>query len=289
MDDKQKDTDPITESNDHSGENLNESAAARRIRLMMEKEGKTPDSEITKDEPKVRMGLLKSVENFWYHNKTITICIFVALIIAVVGIWQLVTRVTPDIYIMYAGPKYEAATNRLMEVFASNMKKDYNGDGKNIVNILTAFSYTKEQIAFLEEEAKKEGTEEYNFNYASNVEETERFQNELIAGESIIMLLDREQYENNTKSGIFMTLDEALGAYPDEGYDDCAITFKELKFAKYYKGVFASLPDDVVLVIRKQTAMQALKWNKAKVAHENHLDFFKTIVNFEYPAGYEEK
>ena len=255
-----------------------ESNAARRLRMM----GISTEAEHS-DEPIVKAGFF---ENFWYHYKAVTIVTLIFAFIIGVGVYQMATKVTPDIYIMYSGPTYYDNTMPLMDAFESVMTDDYNGDGEKKVNILHTVRYTPEQIAILEAEAEAAG-EPYEFDHHFNAEEYERFQNEIMVGESIICLMDPSLYNEVGGSEIFMPLEEALGYVPEEAADGYAIYFKDLKFAKFYS-VFDQMPDDTLLVIRRTTAMQKLKGKRAEAAQNNHLEFFRSMVKFEYPEGYTE-
>ncbi len=267
-----------------------ESNAAKRLRMLgisIEPEAPT--------EPIKKAGFF---ENFWYHYKGVTLAVLAALIIIGIGVYQLATKVTPDIYIMYSGPYYYNNTSSVMRALTSVMDEDYNGDGEKTVNILQTVRYSEAQIAAaeaeankLKEEAIKNGQDgkkyEFSFDYQFNASEYERFMTEIMTGESVICLIDPSLYEEIAGDDVLLSLEEALGYTPDEAFDDYAITFKELKFAKYYS-CFDKLPEDTLLIIRRTTAMTAFKGKRAKKAHENHVDYFKDIVEFEYPDGYEE-
>ena len=173
-----------------------------------------------------------------------------------------------------------------MKAFTTVMDEDCNGDGEKIVNILHTVRYNEDQIAILESEAEALG-EEFNFDHAFNAQEYERFQSEIMVGESVICIMDPTLYAEVADNGVFMSLEEALGYVPDEAADDCAIYLKELKFAKYNR-IFNQMPDDTVIAIRSMTAAQKLKGKKVEKSHKNHLEVFRNIVEFEYPEGYEE-
>lgn len=69
-----------------------ESNAARRLRLM----GISVESE-EEALPAKKKGLKAFLENFWYHYKFVTLMVLVAAIAIGVGVYQYVTKVTPDI------------------------------------------------------------------------------------------------------------------------------------------------------------------------------------------------
>ncbi|MBQ8523106.1 MAG: hypothetical protein IJ457_00615 [Clostridia bacterium] len=269
--------------NNESSEVEVESAAARRLRMM----GISAESEENKEEiPPQKKGILPFLENFWYHYKFATIMIIAAVIIVGVGVYQYVTKITPDIYVMCSGPFYYDNTEPLMKAFTTVMDEDYNGDGEMMVNIIHTVRYNEEQIAELEKLAEA-SNQEFEFDHAFNAQEYERFNSEIMVGESIICIMDASLYAEVSDSGIFMSLEDALGYMPDEAADDCAIYFKDLKFAKYNR-IFQKMPDDTVIAIRSRTAMQKMKGKKAEKSHRNHLEVFRNIVEFEYPEGYEE-
>ena len=258
-----------------------ESNAVRMLRMR----GISVEAE-PKSEPIKKAGLF---ENFWYHNRGIFLAVLAGIVILSIGVFQMVTKTSPDIYIMYAGPHYYENTMGVMNAFTAAMEKDYNGDGDKIVNILQAVNYTEAQKAKLKEEHDKMAAEakdgsEYDFSLDEGFleEERNRFREEIMYGESIICILDPSLYEEIEGEKMLLTLEEALGYKPECAYDDYAIKFKDLPFAKYYK-TFSELDDDTLIVVRRVTAMTSLKGKKAKERHENHVDFFKSVVEFTPP------
>ena len=277
MSDENKNINNAPESND----NIGESNAAKRLRML----GISTEDPIAK-EPIAKTNFFV---NFWYHYKWHTIVAIFLIAVFAIGIGQMATKVTPDIYIMYAGPYYYENTTSLTGAFKATMPKDYNDDGEKIVNILQAVYKTEEQIAKEEAEhdkiaaENKEGSQfEFHFDYNFNAQEYDKFRNEILIGESIICILDPALYEEIKGDDLLLSLDEALGYTPDFANDDYSIRFKDLAFAKKYK-VFDYLPDDSLLVIRRVTAMASLKGKTAAKRHEYHVDYFKAMVEFKKP------
>lgn len=259
---------------------VGESNAARRLRML----GVSADEENNAPEEIQRpRGVRAWLENFWYHYKFATIAIVAALAVVGVGVYQLASRVTPDAYIMLSGPFFYENTEPVMRAFAEAMDEDYNGDGEKVVNILHTVRYNEEQIAELESLAEASG-EKFEFDRAFNADEYERFQSEIMVGESIICIMDESLYAEVADSGVFMTIESALGYVPDYAADDYALYFKETGLAKYYS-IFDRLPDDTVIAIRSETAAQKLKGKKAAESHKNHLKLFRSIVEFTEPSG----
>ncbi len=262
-------------------EEVTESNAAKRLRMLGISTEEQPPAE-----PIKKAGFF---ENFWYHYKWHSIVALFLVFVIAVGVGQMATKTTPDIYIMYAGPHYYENTTALMGAFKATMPKDYNDDGEKIVNILQTVNFTEEQIQLKKEEADRLADEaednaqyEFSFDYSFNAQEYEKFRNEILIGESVICILDPSLYEEVKGDDLLLTLEEALGYTPDSAYDEFAIKFKELAFAKKYK-VFDSLPDDSLLIIRRVTAMSSVKGQKAKQRHEDHVDYFKAMVEFNRP------
>ena len=255
-----------------------ESNAARTLRMR----GISVEAEPSA-EPIKKAGFF---ENFWYHYRGVFLAVLAGIVILGIGVFQMVTKTTPDIYIMYAGPHYYENTMGVMNAFVAAMDKDYNDDGEKVVNILQVVNYTDEQKAKLKEEHDKMAAEakdgsEYDFSLDEGFleEERNRFREEIMYGESIICILDPSLYGEIEGAKMLLTLEEALGYKPESAYDDYAIRFKDLPFAQYYK-TFSELDEDTLIVVRRVTAMTSLKGKKAKARHENHVDFFKSIVEF---------
>ena len=275
MSEENKNTQGVNENTENAS--AGESNAARRIRLMgIEVEEKH-------DEPIAKTGFF---ENFWYHYKGLVIAAAFVVLIVAVGVFQMAAKSSPDIYVMYSGPSYFDNTSALMSAFTSVMPDDYNGDGEKSVSVLQTVTYTKEQIALLEEEADRLAAEaedgagfEFRFDYTFNAQEYERFQNEIMVGESVICLIDPALYSEVKGEDLLLTVEEVLGYTPSYAHDEFAIKFKETEFAKYYN-IFDSLPDDTLLIIRRVTAMTNIKGKAALKRHEDHVDFYKAMIEF---------
>ncbi len=277
MSDENKNINNVPENNDDIGE----SNAAKRLRMLG----------IDNEDPLSKEPIAKTnfFVNFWYHYKWHTIVALFLIAVFAIGIGQMATKVTPDIYIMYAGPYYYQNTTSLTGAFKATMPTDYNGDGEKIVNILQAVYKTDEQIEKEKAEAdaeasanKDDASFEFSFDYGFNKQEYDKFRNEILLGESIICILDPALYEEIKGDDLLLTLDESLGYTPDFANDEYSIRFKDLAFAKKYK-VFEYLPDDSIIVVRRVTAMSSLKGKTAEKRHEYHVNYFKAMVEFKKP------
>lgn len=269
------------------------SNAARRLRAL----GIDPNEEEHKNIPEETKPMKKAgkaIENFWYHYKTLTLALIAIVLVLGIGIYQLMSKTKPDLYIFYGGSMFNydpsvvstETFKDMTDAFTSIMDKDYNDDGEKNIMLAEAICFSESEIKKYEEMCEARGLSPA-FNKTFNAEELDRFRNEMMVGESVIYLLDPALYEEVRGKDIFLTLEEALGYVPDCAYDEYGIKFAELEFAKYFTA-FDELQEDVILAIRRVTPMDAFaKSRDIDKIHANHVDFFKRIVNFEYPEGYD--
>ncbi len=231
------------------------------------------------------------LENFWYYNKWKVIIGIFAVVIIGICVYQFIERENPDVYMMYAGPRYLSTSggNSMREAFRT-VVEDYNNDGERGLGIVTLTCLTDEQIENLEEQYR-ENDEDFVIDKQANRENIKQFDMEIFGGESVICLLDPSLYDRVHDAGGFVQIKDIFTDEELEGvelYDSTGIVLHSLKFAKYYSAVGA-LPEDTVLCIRKVSTISAFKGKKKyEEIHENHVDTFRNIVLFEYPEGYVE-
>ena len=260
-------------------EEIPQSAAARRIRALGQ------DAET---KPPITVARVGFWENFWYHHKWKTIVIAAAALIIGIGLWQILSQETPDVYMMYAGPRY--LTGREITDAVSDFRhvmEDYDGDGTKSVQ-LTDISYlSPQQIEDRLAEAEAEGVD-LAVDRQGNVSQYERFEMEIMVGESVVCLLDPALYETVKGAGGLMPLAEVLGETPACAADEYGIVFCETEFARYFTSMQV-FPEDTVLCIRRISAVAAFKGQKrTEEMFRRHTDLFCGIVNFAFPEGYVE-
>lgn len=274
-------------NNDINNNNKNEdseslSNAAKLLKAMGEK---NPESEQEHEDIPLAKG--KWWENFLYHYKWHTIVIAFVTVFLVVSITQLVSKETPDVYVMYAGPYYinsdknTAVRNAVRQV----MSEDYNGDGEKGVMLTDLTFMNDAQVKLAYDEAKQEGVD-IAIDMQNNATALERFNMEAFSGESVVYFLDPELYESVKLAGGFLTLEEVLGYVPDSAVDEYGIRLCDIPFGQYFDGV-NSLPEETILCIRRVSTMSFLKGQKkTERIHSYHVQLFKDIVNFDFPEGY---
>jgi len=227
-------------------------------------------------------------ENFWYHHKWKTIFCGILVFAVLLCTVQMCQKDDPDIYFMYAGPGYmksreaKAVTDAIKQVMA-----DYDGDGERGILLHDINYMTGEQIAEKLAQAEEEGVELY-IDYTNNASNFELFEMEVIAGESVIYLLDPALYAHVAASGGLLPLEEVLGYVPEAAVDETGIRFARTPFARYFSAMDV-FPEDSILCLRRVSTMAAFKGQKkTEKQHENHADLFCRIVNFTFPEGFVE-
>lgn len=271
--------------NQNNGEEIEESNLAKRLRSL-EGETKETENEIIY-QPKT---IAEKISNYWYHFKWPTIIASFFVIFAIFCIIQMSTRQNPDLYIMYTGP-ISLSPEGVITIQDSfeTFDKDYNSDGKHVVSLLDIVAMTDAQMDKLREESIKQsqlsGNDEVlDFNKETIRNARQRFSNEIIAGESVICLLDPNMYEMVRDSGAFMTLSEVFGEnIPDTftAYDEYAVSLASTSFGKNFAGV-KELPSDTLICIRRPSIIGSIMGkSKAEAKHTYHLDIFKAILSYE--------
>lgn len=240
------------------------------------------------ERPEIEVEPVGFWENFWYHHKWKTIIIGFVVMLLVVCIAQAGSRDKTDVYVMYAGPGFITANEaRQVQDAMKQQMDDYNGDGEKGI-LLADFNYlSPAQIEEKRALAEEQGVDLTIDNYG-NAAVLEQYEMEVIAGESVIYILDPGLYENVKKAGGLLPLTEVLGETPEGAVDEYGIRFSETKFARFYTAMNV-FPEDSVLCIRRVSTMSVFKGQKkTEQLHSWHVDLFTNIVNFQFPEGYTE-
>ena len=233
-------------------EEIPRSAAARVM------QGLGTDKE---ERPAIEVEPVSFWENFWYHHKWKTIIITFVAVLLIVCFAQMETQDKADVYFMYAGPGFLTANEaRRMQDAVKQIMPDYNEDGEKGV-FLADFNYLNaEQIAEKKAQALEEGVD-LTFDNYGNANVYEQYEMEVIAGESVIYILDPALYETVKKAGGLMPLAEVLGELPAEAVDETGIRLADLKFARFFTAMNV-FPEDSVLCIRRVSTMSVFKGQK---------------------------
>ena len=242
----------------------------------------------TEARPEIEVEPVGFWENFWYHHKWKTIIISFVVILLVICIGQAGSRDKTDVYVMYAGPGFITANEarRVQDAMKQQMD-DYNGDGEKGI-LLADFNYlSPAQIEEKRKLAEEQGVD-LSIDTYGNSAVYEQYEMEVIAGESVIYILDPGLYENVKKAGGLLPLTEVLGEMPEGAVDEYGIRLAETKFARFYTAMNV-FPEDSILCIRRVSTMSVFKGQKkTEQLHSWHVDLFTNMVNFQFPEGYTE-
>ncbi len=180
-----------------------------------------------------------------------TIVSLFALVVILIGVFQMADKEDKDVGIVYFGPSVVSGEQayEIENAFEQVMSGDYNGDGKKTVQLITLNYMTDEQYAEKSEQAKKE---DKFFSYdASSRNETVRQLNTLIGtGETVICLVDKSMYQTLKEQDAFAKLSDVTNSVPSYAIDEYGVMLSDTPFAKYYTA-FDALDSDTVLCMCK--------------------------------------
>lgn len=232
------------------------------------------------------------LDNFWYHHKWAVIFTVFILVTVIVCTFQFCSREEPDIYILYAGPyKFGQTDTRSMERVFSQIVTDRNGDGKAYAQLADYYILSDEQITG-ELEKKQENGESYVVNYEMFASNREAFDQQIMAGEMIICLLDPHLYadvyvlddDGNRLSG-FMKLTDVLGYKPEYAVDDYAVRIGDTPLGQYSE-MLQNLDEDTLLCIREMSSFAFLQGKKrTEERHAYCREIFCEIFAFTPPEA----
>ncbi len=258
------------EKNIHPEEDIPQSNAARRLKGL----GIDPAEVPTDGEETVQVGFW---ENFWYHHKWKTMIALFAVLLAIICTAQMCTQNSYELYILYAGPGY-VTPNETRSVQSSLSQLTGTDEESNVM--FSVINYMNEaQIAEKKALAEAEGVDLYIDLYG-NANALERFQMEIVAGNSVICLLDPLLYASVREGGGLLPLSEILDEAPTATIDEYGIRLGDIPLYQSIS-VLENLPADTVLCVRKISTMAVFKGKKkAEQAHVRHVELFRQMVTF---------
>lgn len=224
-----------------------------------------------------KMTFRQWVENLWYHNKFALIVITVFLIFISVSTVQLFTKDKPDANLLYMGPAAIAFRGEgyLQESIATVMKEDYNNDGKRYVDYI-------ELTALDPSDTFDDETGDFATGYTTyDVQKTvgDSFAAQIIAGDSMIYLLDEKYFGVAKDTNVLMPLSEALGYTPDLALNEYAIRLSDLDI--YYMPGFNLFPDTTLICIRYPVTLTSGK-KEVEKREQCNLSVFRDMVSYKY-------
>lgn len=236
----------------------------------------------------------RKLDNFWYHHKwKVIISVFVVVTLLICSL-QMCGREDTDIYIMYAGPyKFGQTDKRSFKSAFASITPDRNGDGSSQVELVDIYILSDEQITGRLDELEGDGGNAV-VNYEMFASNHEVFEQQILAGDTVICLLDPHLYEdvyvlgdNGEKLSGFMPLVDVLGYTPEKAVDAYSIRIGDTALGQYFS-VLQGLDENTLLCVRHMSSFSFLKGQeRTEKYHSYCLDVFRSIFSFEPPASEE--
>jgi hypothetical protein len=150
---------------------------------------------------------------------------------------------------------------------------DHSGDG-----VLT-FDFNKiVYVPTLTAEEYKEN--DIYFNGAENLSARGQFDNLIMIGEYVILLLDKSLYDETVGTGAFCKLSDVLDTVPENAYDECGILLADLPIC--VENGFRQLPDDTVLCCRTKSYVNNFnKKVQEEALYDAQVALFRQIVSYQ--------
>jgi len=137
---------------------IKDSTTARRIKA-------TGEDKINRHESKYSGRKIGWLENLWYQHKWHAGIIAFFAIAVITAIIQILTRVTPDAYLLYTGPAAIVGSRfENLEIALSYVLEDANDDGKIKINMADNTYLNENQI---EEKLKLQDNAYFNYSFSS--------------------------------------------------------------------------------------------------------------------------
>ena len=192
------------------------------------------------------------------------------IILITVSSFQMCTKDSYDVYIMYAGSrdvrgiKNEGDVSEYNKVYRSfaEVVPDFDENGEICPSLETLFMLSEDEIKQLEKELadkKENGEGSYEINYSVLAENNNTFRDRLMYSEFYVCILSRDLYlANKTISGVSMFT--PLSPYVKEGteveyLDECAIYIDSLDFGAL-PGI-SDFPEGTVIALRSMSAISS--------------------------------
>jgi len=190
--------------------------------------------------PCPKMTAKQWVVNFWYYYKWFFLTAFVIVLFLVICTVQYFTKSEADVSILYVGSANVSREQAERIVFETeSMVQDSNSDGKVRAEIKTITLLS--DFDFLSPPEKVQAHEQLL-----------EYSNEIIGGNSSILLLESYFYEELASAGALMNLYEIFPEIPSGAIDFYGIRLGST--ALYQREGFSSLPADTILCLKYHSA-----------------------------------
>lgn len=212
----------------------------------------------------------EKIENFFYHYKWHTLVALFLVFTIVICSFQMCTKASYDVHIMYAGGEDIAKTASGGDISEyqklctalSKYIEDFDGDGAGTVNLLTLFIPSAEEIDRVEN-----GEEGLEINTTLVMENTNTFEHNILYSEYVVCFISRDLFDKWSDNGDVQIFAE-IAPYTNGNEADYSFVGKygiSLGSTDLYesKAGMKLLPEDTVICIRAMSEVSS-RFNKAK-------------------------
>ncbi len=221
---------------------------------------------------RIKMTPREWIENYWYHYKWPTLVGLFFVFVFLVGIVQCATRVDGDVIVMYSGSKSLSLDSmHLMEsTLAEVMEEDYNEDGVKYVQYL-------ENVVIVDDftGVDQNGNEQV---LIDKTEQIESYVTQVAAGDAQIYLLSPDVYDELSKHGVLVSLDEIYGKVPVEAHDSCSYQLSKLD--AYSLPGLRELPEDTLICLRRAKTLGVFDAAEAEEEHRYAKELFCSLIEY---------
>lgn len=227
---------------------------------------------------------LKWLDNFWYHHKWKVIIVAFFLIVAVIGIVQMVNKEDYDIEVTVATHTifYTENVSSLEGALVGLMPEDINGDGKKNVQLNLYKIYSEEELNSANEAETDENDNPIIYaDPTYNKEQINQFNSYIMTGECSVMILSEYLYYDlvgrRAEDVLLKPMSEIYGDNLPEGTMSDGYGVRLSKTGANELDAFSWIPDDAVICI-----MRPFAFNKgaSEERHKKAVEYFKSIVEF---------
>lgn len=201
--------------------------------------------------------------NYWYYYKWRVIILGAFLLIGAICIGQCSSKENNDVSILYTGPHlFEMGEkNSITSSFKQLMDRDYNNDGKKVIDFIDLSAFSDDQI---KAEIGEDPDEQTVLKYAqyTNAAVQSNFAQIASKGDVSICLLDEYWYKILLDAGHLLDLETALGFKPDCLIDEYSAYLSDLPVYSYFSETIGKLPPDTIICFRKMSVTSAITGKK---------------------------
>ena len=204
------------------------------------------------------------IVNFWYYYKWFVILGIVVFTLIAFATIQYFTKKEPDVSILYAGSG-DVGEKVCEDIISSAESKifDANHDGKvsaSFQNFVLLSDYD-----LLTEGQKLQAKEEF-----------QGYSDEILSGDSSILLLDKHFYEALAEQGALMYLYEIFPTLPNSAIDYFGLELG--KTPLYRQKGFSALPADTIVCLKFASAVTDLSEEERLQIDEKNRELFASLV-----------